>query len=120
MTDITNNLQRAGVKVSQSAIRRLARLQEQEDRGPTRRCKPFISKKKGRQDWNFAKKKKYRDEVHNFWDKILWSDKTKITKLMERLICGVRKDLLMIPNTQALLSNKVVITWFGLAWLLLG
>ncbi len=47
VSDISNNLQRAGVKVSQSTVRR--RLHEQKYRGYTRRCKPLISKKNRRQ-----------------------------------------------------------------------
>ncbi len=44
VSDITNNLQRAGV--SQPAVHR--RLQEQKFRGYTRGCKPLISNKKTR------------------------------------------------------------------------
>ncbi len=46
VSDISNNLQRAGVKASQSTVRR--RLHEQKYRGYTRRCKPLISKKNRR------------------------------------------------------------------------
>ncbi len=46
VSDISINLQRAGVKVSQSTVRR--RLHEQKYRGYTRRCKPLVSKKNRR------------------------------------------------------------------------
>ncbi len=74
VSDITNNLQRAGVKVSQPAVRR--RLQEQKFRGYTRRCKPLISNKNRKARLESAKK--YRDEPHKLWDKVLWTDETKI------------------------------------------
>ncbi len=51
VSDISNNLQRAGVKVSQSTVRR--RLHEQKYRGYTRRI---------------------GDEPQKFWDKVLWTD----------------------------------------------
>ena len=42
-----------------------------------------------------------------------------LTKVMEKLMCEEGKHLLMIPNTQANLWNKVdIISWLGLAWLL--
>ena len=47
---------------------------------------------------------KYRDEAHKFWDKILWTDATKINLYQSDgnvLMCGERKGMLMIPNTQA-------------------
>ena len=74
VSDISNNLQRAGVKVSQSTVRR--RLHEQKYRGYTRRCKPLISKKNRKARLEFAKK--YRDEPQKFWDKVFWTDETKI------------------------------------------
>ncbi len=46
VSDISNNLQRAGVRVWQSTVRR--RLHKQKYRGYTRRCKPLISKTKNR------------------------------------------------------------------------
>ncbi len=81
VSDISNNLQRAGVKVSQSTVRR--RLHEQKYRGYTRRCKPLISKKN-------------RRRASKFWDKVLWTD--FMDQVMERLKFGERKDLLMIPT----------------------
>jgi len=69
VSDISNNLQRAGVKVSLSTVRR--RLHEQKYNGYTRRCKPLISKKNRKARLEFAKK--YRDEPQKFWDKVLWT-----------------------------------------------
>ena len=68
--DISYNLQRAGVKVSESTLCR--RLHEQK----YRRCKPLISKKNRKARLDFAKK--YRDEPQKFWDKVLWTDEAKI------------------------------------------
>ena len=84
------------MKVSVSTVRR--RLHEQKYRGYTRRCKPLISKKNRKARLDFAKK--YRDEPHKFWDKVLWTDETKIN-IYKRLKFGERQDLLMIPNIQA-------------------
>uniref|UniRef100_A0AAQ5XE21 Transposase Tc1-like domain-containing protein n=1 Tax=Amphiprion ocellaris TaxID=80972 RepID=A0AAQ5XE21_AMPOC len=72
-SDISNNLQRAAVKVSQSTVHR--RLHEQKNRGYTRRCKPLISKKNMKARLEFAMK--YRDEAQKFWDRVLWTDETK-------------------------------------------
>lgn len=72
--EISNNLQRAGVKVSASTVHR--RLHEQKYRGYTRRCKPLISKKNRKARLDFAKR--YRDEPQKFWDKVLWTDETKM------------------------------------------
>ncbi len=44
VSDITNNLQKAGVKISQSIVHR--RLKEQNYRGYTTRCKPHFRKKR--------------------------------------------------------------------------
>ena len=74
VSEISNNLQMAGVKVSLSTVRR--RLHEQKYKGYTRRCKPLISKKNRKARLEFAKK--YRDEPQKFWDKVLWTDETKI------------------------------------------
>ena len=74
VSNISNNLQRAGVKVSQSTVRR--RLHEQKYRGYTRRCKPLISKKNMKARLEFAKK--YREKPQTFWGKVLWTDETKI------------------------------------------
>ena len=52
--DIKNDLQSAGVKVSQSTVRR--RLQENKYRGYTTRCKPAISSKNRKARLEFAKK----------------------------------------------------------------
>lgn len=71
-------------------------------------------------DW---KAKKYGDVTQKFWNNVLRTDETKITftKVMERLMCGERKDLLMIPNTQAHRWNTVdIMSWLGLEWLLVG
>lgn len=51
--DITNNLQRAGVKVSQSTVRR--RLQDQNYRGYTTRHTPLKSSKNQSARIDFAK-----------------------------------------------------------------
>ena len=67
-------LERPGVKVSQSTVRR--RLGEQKYRGYIARCKPLISNKNRKARLEFAKK--YRDEAQKFWDKVLWTDETKI------------------------------------------
>ena len=69
----SNNLHRAGVKVSQSTVQR--RLREQQYRGYTTRCKPLISSNRNAR-LQFAKK--YRDEPQKFWNKVLWTDSTKI------------------------------------------
>ncbi len=62
------------MKVSQSIVRR--RLLDHKYRGYTRRCKPLISKNNRKARLEFAKK--YRDEPPKFWDKVLWTDETKI------------------------------------------
>ncbi len=59
VSEISNNLQRAGVKVSQSTV--LRRLHDHKYRGYTRRCKPLISKKNWKARLEFVKK--YRDEI---------------------------------------------------------
>lgn len=56
VSDISNNLQRAGVKVSQSTAGR--RLHEQKYRGCTRRCKPLINKEKRKARLEFAPQRK--------------------------------------------------------------
>ena len=71
---ISNKLQRAGVKVSLSTVRR--RLHEQKYRDYTRRCKSLISKKNKQAMLDFAKK--YRDKPQKFWDNALWTDETKM------------------------------------------
>lgn len=53
VSDNSNNLQRARVKVSQCTVHR--RLHEQRYRGFTRRCKPLISKKNRKSGWNLPK-----------------------------------------------------------------
>ena len=73
VSDISNNLRRAGVKVFQATIlRRLS--QEQKYRGHTRRCKPIINNENGKARLELA----IWDEAHKFWDKVLWTDATKI------------------------------------------
>uniref|UniRef100_A0A0E9XQ99 Transposase Tc1-like domain-containing protein n=1 Tax=Anguilla anguilla TaxID=7936 RepID=A0A0E9XQ99_ANGAN len=95
VSDITNNLHRTGVKVSQSTVRR--RLREQQYRGYTTRCKPLISSKNRKTRLQFAQK--YRDEPQKFWNKVLWTDETKINLYQsERPKCGERRNLLMIQN----------------------
>lgn len=74
VSDITNDLHSAGVKVSQSTVGR--RLREQKYRGHTTRCKPLISRKNQKARLKFAKK--YRDQPQKFWNTILWTDETKI------------------------------------------
>ena len=74
VSEITNNLQNAGVKVSQSTVRR--RLMQQNYKGYTARCKPLISTKNRKDRLEFAKK--YGDEPVEFWNRVLWTDETKI------------------------------------------
>lgn len=93
--DITANLHRAGVKVSQSTVRR--RLGEEKYRGHTTRCKPLISKKNRKARLDFAKK--YRSFRTKFYG--LMRPRLTSTKVMERPKYGERKDLLMIQNIQA-------------------
>ncbi len=96
VSDISNNLQRAGVKVSQSTVRR--RLHEQKHRGYTRRCKPLISEMNRRWASKFL--------GQGFMDQ---SDgKAKVLR---------KKDLLMIPNIQAHLkhSGGNVMAWAFIA-----
>ncbi len=88
VSDISNNLQRAGVKVSQSTVRR--RLHEQKYRGYTRRCKPLISKKN-------------RRRASKFWDKvyglILWTKVMERLKFGEKRICSWSQTYKLIWNT---------------------
>ncbi len=102
---IRNNLQRAGVKVSQSTVRR--RLHEQKYRGYTWRCKPLISKKNRRQA-----SKILGQSFMDWWDKD-WP----LPKWLERLKFGGKKDLLMIPNIKAHLkpSGGNVMAWACIA-----
>ncbi len=96
VSDISNNLQRAGVKVSQSTVRR--RLHEQKYRGYTRRCKPLISKKNRRRASKIL--------GQGFMDQ---SDgKAKVWR---------KNYLLMIPNIQAHLkhSGGNVMAWAFIA-----
>uniref|UniRef100_A0A3B1IQX0 Transposase Tc1-like domain-containing protein n=1 Tax=Astyanax mexicanus TaxID=7994 RepID=A0A3B1IQX0_ASTMX len=74
VSQITSDLHRAGVKVSQSTVRR--RLREQTYGGHTARCKPLISSKNRKARLEFARK--YRDEPQTFWNTVLWTDETKI------------------------------------------
>ena len=74
VSDITNNLHRAGVKVSQSNVWR--RLREQQYRSYNTRCKPLIGRKNRKAILEFANK--YRDEPQKFWNKVLWTDETNI------------------------------------------
>ncbi|MCJ8740406.1 hypothetical protein PDJAM_G00058690 [Pangasius djambal] len=60
VSDITNNLHRAGVQVSQSTVRR--RLREQKYRFHYISCKPLISSKKRKGGLEFAKNTEMRDE----------------------------------------------------------
>ena len=71
---MANSSHRAGVKVSQSTVQR--RLRQQQYRGYTTRCKPLIKSKNQRVRLQFAKE--YRDEPQKFWNKISWTDETKI------------------------------------------
>ena len=64
---ITNNLQSAGVKVSQSTIHR--RLRQQNYKGYTARCKPLISTNNQKVRFEFVNK--YRGEAVDFWNKVL-------------------------------------------------
>ncbi len=91
VSDISNNLQRARVKVSQSTVRR--RLHEQKYRGYTRRCKPLISKKNRRRASKIL---------------VLWTDETKINLYQSdgKAKAGRKKGLLMIPNIQAHLKHN--------------
>ena len=118
VSDITNNLHRAGVKVSQSTVQR--RLREQQYRGYTTRCKPLISSKNRKVRLQFAKK--YRNEAQKFWNKVYGLMRQRLTtiKVMERPKCGERRDFLMIQNIQAhLWSTMEEVSWLGLTWLFL-
>ena len=46
--------------------------------------------------------KKYRDAPQKFWNNV-WTDESGLssTKVMERPICGERRDLLMIQDIQS-------------------
>uniref|UniRef100_A0A8C5MJ28 Transposase n=1 Tax=Leptobrachium leishanense TaxID=445787 RepID=A0A8C5MJ28_9ANUR len=71
---IKNTLQEVGVCVSQSTIKR--RLHQSEYRGFTTRCKPLVSLKNRKARLEFAKQ--HLTKPSQFWNKILWTDETKI------------------------------------------
>lgn len=74
VSEICNGLKSAGTNVSKSTVRR--RLREQGYRGYTARCKPLISAKNRKARVEFAKT--YRNHTKEFWEKVLWTDETKI------------------------------------------
>ena len=102
MNDITNHFQRAGVTVFQSSIRR--RLREQQYRGYTTRCKQLISSKKQKAILQFAKK--YRDEPHMFWNKVLWTDETKTNQTKIKTNHGICYQILSGTYFHTLCSNN--------------
>uniref|UniRef100_A0A8C5R1Q5 Transposase n=1 Tax=Leptobrachium leishanense TaxID=445787 RepID=A0A8C5R1Q5_9ANUR len=71
---IKNTLQEVGVCVSKSTIKR--RLHQSEYRGFTTRCKPLVSFKNRKARLEFAKQ--HLTKPSQFWNKILWTDETKI------------------------------------------
>uniref|UniRef100_A0A8C5Q1T4 Transposase n=1 Tax=Leptobrachium leishanense TaxID=445787 RepID=A0A8C5Q1T4_9ANUR len=71
---IKNTLQEVGVCVSKSTIKR--RLHQSEYRGFTTRCKPLVSLKNRKARLEFAKQ--HLTKPSQFWNKILWTDETKI------------------------------------------
>uniref|UniRef100_A0A8C5LTA8 Transposase n=1 Tax=Leptobrachium leishanense TaxID=445787 RepID=A0A8C5LTA8_9ANUR len=71
---IKNTLQEVGVCVSKSTIKR--RLYQSEYRGFTTRCKPLVSLKNRKARLEFAKQ--HLTKPSQFWNKILWTDETKI------------------------------------------
>uniref|UniRef100_A0A8C5Q3N9 Transposase n=1 Tax=Leptobrachium leishanense TaxID=445787 RepID=A0A8C5Q3N9_9ANUR len=71
---INNTLQKVGVCVSKSTSKR--RLHQSEYRGFTTRCKPLVSLKNKKARLEFAKQ--YLTKPSQFWNKILWTDETKI------------------------------------------
>lgn len=78
------------------------------DRGYTRRCKLLISKKNRKDRLEFTKT--YRDKLQKFWDQVLWLDETKINLYQSDGKAKVwKKNMHMIPNIKAHLSNTVVI-----------
>ena len=91
VSDITNNLHRTGVKVSQSTVQR--RLREQQYRGYTTRCKPLISSKNRKARLNLQRStemshKSSGTKFYGLMRLILTS-----TNVMERPECGERRDL---------------------------
>uniref|UniRef100_A0A3B3REF2 Transposase Tc1-like domain-containing protein n=1 Tax=Paramormyrops kingsleyae TaxID=1676925 RepID=A0A3B3REF2_9TELE len=62
VSDLTNSLPRAGVKVSQTT---------QEYNGHSTGCKPIVGSKN-------REARKYRDEPQQLWNKVLWTDETEI------------------------------------------
>ena len=109
------HLHRAGEKVSQSTVQRWRR--EQEYKGYTTRCKPLIRSTNRKGEITICK------EVMRWATKVLgqsFMDCLTSTKVMERPVCGERRDLLMIQNIQINLWSTVEeVSWLGLAWLLL-
>uniref|UniRef100_A0A8C5MUE3 Transposase Tc1-like domain-containing protein n=1 Tax=Leptobrachium leishanense TaxID=445787 RepID=A0A8C5MUE3_9ANUR len=71
---IKNTLQEVGVCVSKSTMKR--RLHQSEYRGFTTRCKPLVSLKNRKARLEFAKQ--HLTKPSQFWNKILWTDETKI------------------------------------------
>uniref|UniRef100_A0A8C5M9G9 Transposase n=1 Tax=Leptobrachium leishanense TaxID=445787 RepID=A0A8C5M9G9_9ANUR len=71
---IKNTLQEVGVCVSKSTIKR--RLHQSEYRGFTTRRKPLVSLKNRKARLEFAKQ--HLTKPSQFWNKILWTDETKI------------------------------------------
>uniref|UniRef100_A0A8C5MV28 Transposase Tc1-like domain-containing protein n=1 Tax=Leptobrachium leishanense TaxID=445787 RepID=A0A8C5MV28_9ANUR len=71
---IKNTLQEVGVCVSKSTIKR--RLHQSKYRGFTTRCKPLVSLKNRKARLEFAKQ--HLTKPSQFWNKIQWTDETKI------------------------------------------
>lgn len=71
---IRNTLQEVGIDVSKTTIRR--RVHQQNFRGYTTRCKSLVSLKNRTARLQFAKM--YLKEPVEFWNKVLWTDETKI------------------------------------------
>ena len=96
VSDITNNLHRALVKVSQSTIWR--RLREQQYRSYINH---LLVVRIGRQDYNLKRSTEMSQITSGTWFYGLMRPKWTSTKVMERPKCGERRDLLMIQNMQA-------------------
>ena len=73
-TEVKNTLEKVGVSLSKSTIKR--RLHECKYRGFTTRCKPLVTFKNRKARLDFARKHLKKPPM--FWNKILWTDETKI------------------------------------------
>ena len=90
--DITNNLHRAGVNIVQTTVW----IRERQYIDYTTRCKSLISSTNWKARLQFARK--YRDEL---WNKVLWTDDTKVNLYQCAGKCGDKRDLFMIQNIKA-------------------